>query len=104
MQSILIFHDNGIPIGFITDLKRNDWSKNYPTDWEPGHEFPYIGYSKDFDEKTGALIAEGYEIFGEDWEMVCERVGEWKIYDKQGNFVVKNYGGLGINKESNICP
>lgn len=99
MQSILIFHSNGMPISFISDLKNNDWTENYPTNWIAGQKFPYIGYTKDFDEKTGAIIAEGFMIFGDDWEIDCERVGEWKIYDHQGNFVVENYGGLGIKKE-----
>ncbi len=94
----MIDEKSGLISGLVDNITANDESINYPIDWTPGFKFPYIGYSTYFNSTDGRINAEGYEIFGEDWEIDCERVGEWKIYDKQGNFVVKNYGGLGINK------
>lgn len=105
LRSITIIDEkSGLISGLVDNITTNDESINYPIDWNPGCNFPYIGYSTYFNSTDGRIYAEGYEVFGEDWEMDCERVGEWKIYDKEGNYVVKNYGGLGINKSSTCTP
>lgn len=90
----MIDEKSGLISGFVDNIEANDESINYPVNWESGFKFPYIGYSTYYNPIDGRIESEGYEIFGEDWEMDCERVGEWKIYDEYGNYIVKDYGGL----------
>ena len=96
MRSLILFDEkSGLISGYVDKIEINDDSINYPADWIPGHSFPYIGYSRYYNPFNGQLESEGYEVFGKDWEINCERVGQWKIYEKDGTFSINDYGGYG---------
>lgn len=57
----------------------------------PDSNYVYQGYRTSY-SKTGMRMNEGYEIFGEDRNEFCQRVGVWKIYDTAGNLSIVNYG------------
>lgn len=100
MRSIILFDETtGLTSVFVDNIKTNDESINYPVDWLSGNSFPYIGYSRYYNPSNGQLESEGYEVFGRDWEINCERVGQWKIYNKDGTFSVNDYGGYGVGLE-----
>ena len=96
MRSIILFDEKtGLISLFVDNIETNDDSINYPVNWAIGHSFPFIGYSHYYNPSNGQLESEGYEVFGNDWEINCERVGQWKIYNKDGTFSINDYGGYG---------
>lgn len=62
--------------------------KNYV---EPGI-FTYQCYTREYD-KYGVLRREGWLVFEDDGELDSTEVGDWKIYDENGDYTIKNYDG-----------
>lgn len=80
MTDVISF-DNGLINGTTQNIRIND---EYP---EFDKVFPYVGYDRYY--KNGKIEAEGNIILGEEWEIDCENIGEWKIYDDNGNYTTK---------------
>lgn len=93
-----ISFDRGRIVSIIEDFKRNTDFKDHPTIYVKEFKFPFQGFVREFKD-TGEIEAEGYMVFGEDFEIDCERVGKWKLYNPDGTFVIKDY--LEENKKYN---
>lgn len=79
-----IMYDKGKVYSIIEKVGSND---NYQA---TDTFFKYYGFCKDYDV-DGKIEAEGPMVFGEEWEIDFKNVGKWKIYDKNGSFIIKDY-------------
>lgn len=81
MTDVVSF-DNGLITATTQNIRIND---EYPEFYKV---FPYIGYDRYYN--NGKINAEGNVIMGEEWEIDFEYIGEWKIYDDDGNYTIRN--------------
>lgn len=86
---IIDFDDNGLVLGLTQNIRINN---KYP---KAKHLYKYVGHHKSY--KNGKITAEGDLIFDEEWEIDCVRIGEWKIYDEEGNYKIVNNWPFGNN-------
>lgn len=89
LNEIINFDDDGMLSYIIQDIGINYKFSEYRK------FFKYIGYLKSYEK--GRLQSEGYLIFDENWEIDCEEIGEWKIYNGEGNCTIENRWPEGYN-------
>lgn len=89
LREIINFDDDGTLSYMIQDIGLNDKFSEFRK------FFKYLGHLKLYE--NGRLQSEGYIIFDEDWEIDCEEIGDWKIYDGKGNFTIENKWPVGYN-------
>lgn len=46
--------------------------------------FPFVGHDRSYED--GRIEYEGELLMGEEWEIDVEEIGEWKVYDEEGNY------------------
>ena len=83
-KHIITYSENGNVLYTIENFELND---SYP---EFKESFPYIGYTKNY-YPSGKIQSEGYTLYGSDWEIDFEDIGNWKFYDENGNCIEKEY-------------
>lgn len=82
----------GLPTGISVYIRENKNPIIYPEKDNPDYTLPFLFYSKYYNGNSGRIESEGYELMGNEWEIDNWLVGNWKFYDKDGGFQIKDYG------------
>lgn len=77
MTDIITF-DRGMVLGTTQNIRINE---DYP---EFKKLFPFVGHDRYYED--GRIEYEGELLMGEEWEIDVEEIGEWKVYDEEGNY------------------
>ncbi len=87
----VMYHENGVMAIYISDISRLEDGERYDTRYSDDTCFIYKGYEVDYDE-CGRIKAEGLCIFGKDYFIDSEPVGDWKEYNGDGTYTIVNKG------------